>query len=127
MIVVDASALVARLLRTAGGDAVDLDDDLHAPELCDLEVVSSLRRGVRADAVGLRRAAEALSDYAALPLTLHGHRPLIPRCFALLENFTAYDASYVALAEGLAAPLLTLDGALARAVSEHTELELVAV
>jgi predicted nucleic acid-binding protein len=127
LIVVDASAVVARLLRTAGGDAIDLDEDLHAPELCDLEVVSSLRRGVQENRLRLERAAEALSDYMALPVTLHGHRHVLVRCFALMENFTPYDASYVALAERLGAPLLTLDGALARAVAEHTRVELVSV
>lgn len=124
---VDASALVARLLRTAGGDTIDVDGDLHAPELCDLEVVSSLRRGVQEGRLRLERAAEALSDYVALPVTLHSHRLLLVRCFALLENFSPYDASYVALAEELGAPFLTLDAALARAVAEHTRVELVAV
>jgi predicted nucleic acid-binding protein len=125
MMVVDASAVVARLLRTAGGDAIDLDADLHAPEVCDLEVVSSLRRGVREQRLRLERAAEALSDYVELPLTLHGHRPLLARCFALVDNFTPYDASYVALAERLGAPFLTFDRGLQRAVSEHTRVELV--
>jgi predicted nucleic acid-binding protein len=125
MIVVDASAVVARLLRTAGGDAIDLDQDLHAPEVCDLEIVSSLRRGLQERRLRLERAAEALSDYVGLPLTLHGHRPLVPRCFALLANFTPYDASYVALAERLGASFLTLDRGLARAVAEHTNVELV--
>lgn len=127
MIVVDASAVVARLLRTAGGDAIDLDEDLHAPELCDLEIVSTLRRGLQERELRLERAAEALSDYLAVPLTLHGHRPLLARCFALFENFTPYDASYVALAERLGAPFLTLDRGLARAVAEHTQVELLSV
>ena len=125
MIVVDASAIAARLLRTTGGDAIDLDEDLHAPELCDLEIVSTLRRGLQERALGLERAAEALSDYVGLPLTLHAHRPLLGRCFTLFENFTPYDASYVALAERLRAPFLTLDRGLARAVAEHTPVELV--
>jgi len=38
---------------------------------------------------------------------------------------TTYDAAYVALAEALDAPLLTLDGALARAVVRHTEVVVV--
>lgn len=126
MIVVDASAVVARLLRTAFVDAIDLEQDLHAPELCDLEIASALRHGARAGELSLERAAEALSDYVALPLTLHGHRPLLARCFALLDNFSPYDASYVALAEQLRAPLLTLDGRFARAVAHHTSVELVA-
>lgn len=39
---------------------------------------------------------------------------------ALSENFTAYDATYVALAEHLGADLLTTDAPLARAVRAHT-------
>src|SRR5918996_416209 len=50
--------VVARLLRTAGGDAVGLDEDLHAPELCDLEIASSLRRGVQERHLRIERAAE---------------------------------------------------------------------
>ena len=38
---------------------------------------------------------------------------------------TAYDAAYVALAEALEAPLLTLDGSLARATARHTGLVVV--
>jgi predicted nucleic acid-binding protein len=102
-----------------------LDADLHAPEVCGLEVVSSLRRGVREQRLRLERAAEALSDYVELPLTLHGHRPLLPRCFALVDHLTPYEASYVALAEHLGAPFLTFDHGLQRAVSEHTRVELV--
>jgi predicted nucleic acid-binding protein len=125
MIVVDASAIAARLLRTARGDAVDLEEDLHAPEVCDLEIASALRHGLQERELRPDRAAEALSDYLRLPLTLHSHRPLLLRCFALFDNFTPYDASYVALAEALHAPLLTLDGRLARAVAEFTSVELV--
>ena len=56
---------------------------------------------------------------------MHGHRSLLPRSFGLFENFTPYDASYVALAERLGSPLPTLDRRLARAVSEHTQVKLV--
>lgn len=124
IVVVDASALMARLLRTARGDAVDLDDDLHAPQLCDLEIASALRNGLQEGELRADRVAEALSDYLRLPLTLHGHRALLTRCIALFDNFTPYDASYIALAEALRAPLLTLDGRLARAVSAHTDVQL---
>jgi len=49
----------------------------------------------------------------------------VPRIWQLRENFSAYDASYVALAEGLAdepVPLLTADGRLARAVTDHVDV-----
>ena len=55
----------------------------------------------------------------------HGHESLLPRTIELAENFTAYDASYVALAERLGARLITSDKRLARAVTAHTELALV--
>ena len=44
------------------------------------------------------------------------------------ESFSAYDASYVALAEGVAdepVPLLTADARLARAVADHADLPVV--
>jgi predicted nucleic acid-binding protein len=44
---------------------------------------------------------------------------------ALGENFTAYDACYVALAETLGAELLTADGHLARAVRSHSRMRVL--
>jgi predicted nucleic acid-binding protein len=125
VIVVDASALVARLFDLRPADVLD-QEELHAPEICDLEVASFLTRELRGRRLSPTRVAEAASDYFALPLTLHGHRPLLRRCLGLSDNFTIYDASYVALAEQLGARFLTLDRALARAVTDHTEVELVA-
>jgi predicted nucleic acid-binding protein len=125
VIVVDASALVARLFGLEPADGFD-QEELHAPEICDLEVASVLTRELRGRRLSPKRVAEAASDYVALPLTLHGHRPLLRRCLSLSDNFTVYDASYVALAEQLGARFLTLDRGLARAVSEHTGIELVA-
>ncbi|MHB8642613.1 MAG: type II toxin-antitoxin system VapC family toxin [Gaiellaceae bacterium] len=126
MIVVDASAVTARLLRGAGSDAVDPEDSLHAPQLCSLEVVASLRNRVLRGELTRTRAALATLDYLELDLALHVHDDLAARCFELVDNFTPYDASYVALAELLDAPLLTFDRAFARAVEVHTNVELLA-
>ena len=41
--------------------------------------------------------------------------PLLPRMWELRTNLTAYDASYVALAEAMACPLVTLDEKIAGA------------
>jgi predicted nucleic acid-binding protein len=118
VIIVDSSALIDHLL--GAGRVVALEqDDLHAPQLCDLEVASTFGRLLRTGIIAERQAAELLTLYVALPLRLHGHRPLLARCIALRANFSAYDAAYVALAERLAAPLLTRDGRLARAVRRH--------
>jgi len=92
------------------------DVDLHVPALCDVEVVSGLRRATRRRLLSDRRAAEALDDYVDLPLSRHGHRSLLARVFELRANFSAYDATYVALAERIGAELLTADERLGRAV-----------
>lgn len=45
------------------------------------------------------------------------------RVWALRDNLTAYDAAFVALAEALAAPLVTCDRRLARASCHHARIE----
>lgn len=92
------------------------------PALCDVEIVAGLRRALLARLLTERRAREALADYQAMPLTRHGHEPLLPRVLALRQNFSAYDATYVALAEGLRAELVTADDALARAARGHARV-----
>src|SRR5947208_2952668 len=86
-------------------------EDLAAPEIIDLEVVSVWRRTLTDE----RRAALALSDLEDLPLARAPHLPLLPRCWALRHNLTPYDAAYVALAEALDSELVTADRRLARA------------
>jgi predicted nucleic acid-binding protein len=127
VIVVDTSVLAEVLSKSRYTDQLAAHGDLHAPQVCDLELASALGRLLRSRIVDERRLGEILADYVALPLTLHGHRPLLGRCVGLRANFSAYDAAYVALAERLGAAFLTLDGSLARAVERHVPtVELVA-
>jgi predicted nucleic acid-binding protein len=95
------------------------------PTLCDVEVVAGLRRAVLSRALSDRRAEEALVDYLDLPLTRHGHQGLLMRVLELRDNFSAYDATYVALAERLRGELLTSDGRLARGVQTFTQLSVL--
>ena len=53
-------------------------------------------------------------DFAELRIVRHAHVPLRRRIWELRDRFTAYDASYVSLAEILGATLVTADSALAR-------------
>ena len=133
MLVVDASAVTELLLGRAAGEPVaaalrEHDFDLHAPHLLDVEVLSALRRVVAAGAATPTRAAEAVADLLDLPLQRYAHENLVPRIWELRESFSAYDATYLALAEVIAqdgAPLLTADARLARAASEHTGVEVI--
>lgn len=95
------------------------------PDLCDVEVVAALRRLVLSGILDPDRAAEALDDYAALPLSRHGHVPLPRRILELRDNLSPYDAVYVVPAEVLGAGLLTADDRLGRAVKTHTDVRLL--
>jgi predicted nucleic acid-binding protein len=124
LVVADASAIAEYVLQTSRGMELrtlieSSDQDLHVPALCDVEVAAVLRGALLRHRMEERRVREALDDYAALPLTRHGHLALLPRALALRSNFSAYDAIYVALAERLGASLLTADRSLARAVTTH--------
>lgn len=74
----------------------------------------------------MARARDATSDLPSLPIIRHWHTDLLPRIWALRDNLTAYDAAYVALAELLGIPLLTLDRKWARVSELDCEVELLA-
>jgi predicted nucleic acid-binding protein len=121
VIVVDASVLTDFLLGRADAvAAIDRElagheqEPLHAPDLVDLETLNALRSLVRAKAVTDRRADEAVDDLGAIRLIRYPHDPLRERVWELRHNLTAYDASYLALAEALdGAVLMTGDRGLA--------------
>ena len=98
---------------------------LHAPHLLDLEVTQVLRRCVAAGQIDEERGRAALSDLSEFPLRRYPHVLLLPRVWELRNNFTAYDAVYVALAEVIDAPLLTRDQRLAAAARRHVKVEVV--
>jgi predicted nucleic acid-binding protein len=92
-----------------------------------VEVASSLRRLLLRGTLTEERAKEALMDYVDLPLTRHGHQSLLGRILRLRDNFSAYDATYIALAERLGAILVTGDESLARGTQRHLDVSLVLV
>ena len=119
MLVVDASVLAPALADDGpSGDKARArmsGQDLAAPDLVDLEVLSVLRRQLAAGTLDARRASFAVADLSDLPLERAPHWSLINRCWELRHNLTPYDAAYVALAELLDADLLTADTRLATA------------
>lgn len=130
MIVADASAITELLLQTELGTRVERriyrdDDDLHAPHLLDVEILSALRRLVRAGEVVRERAEEAIEDLALLRIIRHGHLDLATRAWELRQNFTAYDAMYLALAESLDATVVTCDGPFGAAPGHSARIEVI--
>lgn len=87
---------------------------LVAPSHLHVEVSSVLRRAVLSGRIGCDVGALAHQDLVqfAFPRSLsrHSHRG----CGELHPNVSAHDAAYVALAEELSVPLLTLDRRLSR-------------
>jgi predicted nucleic acid-binding protein len=130
VIVVDASALLETLLRTPAAEAVEkrlfgARETLHAPHLLDIEVTQVIRRYAAMGEVDEERGRTALVDLGDFPLRRYPHGLLLPRVWELRNNFTAYDAVYVALAEILDAPLVTRDRRLVAAGGHHARVELV--
>ena len=82
-------------------------DTLHSVHLLDVEFVQVLRRLVRQGTLAPKRAGEAIEDLGDLRIVRYAPVLLLQRIWQLRQNLTAYDASYVALAENLHAPLIT--------------------
>jgi predicted nucleic acid-binding protein len=119
-------ALVARdpvpgLIERLAGDG-----DLHGPHLIDTELLHALRWMSMNDQISNERAEDALGDFAELALVRYRHQPLNDRVWELRHNITAYDATFIALAETLSAPLITCDSRLASAPGHSGQIELFA-
>ena len=116
----DASVLVALLVDggPAGAWATSVltaATDLLAPHLALFEVASILRRHELAQIITPDQAVQAHADLLDLPIDLWPYEVLAPRTWALRQNLSAYDGSYVALAEMTSTTLATLDARIARA------------
>ena len=95
---------------------------LWVPHLIDAEVGQGMRREVAAGRLDEDRADAALLDLMRMPFRRISHVGLIHRAWQLRHNFSFYDGLYVALAEGMDVPLVTLDHRLARAVRAATKV-----
>ncbi|HZV52082.1 MAG TPA: type II toxin-antitoxin system VapC family toxin [Candidatus Dormibacteraeota bacterium] len=119
-LVIDASAVVALLADDGPAGrwvtASVAGADLAAPELMPYEAANILRRQELAGVLDPTAASLAHRDLTALPLQLCPYAPLAARAWELRRALTTYEASYVALAELLGAPLVTLDARLGRAL-----------
>ena len=125
MIVVDASAAVGALLHDGEARRYLSTERLAAPHLVDAEVLQTMRRLVARGAVDAQAADGAVRQWGQLGVRRVEVHWLTERVWALRHNLSAYDASFVALAEALDCPLLTADVRLAGAPGPSCPITLV--
>lgn len=117
--IVDASVVVALLADRGEAGAWAAESvagvQLAAPDLMPFEVANILRRQVLRGRLESGIASLIHADLVALPVDFCPYAILSERVWELRANLTAYDASYVALAELAEVPLVTLDARLSRA------------
>ena len=119
MIVLDASVVMELLINSSAAESIRRDlatrsDSFIAPHLLDVEVMSALRNLAARQRVDSHRSEQLLAGLDSLPVERYPHTPLLGRIWELRHNFTAYDATYIALAEATASVLYTCDEALRR-------------
>jgi predicted nucleic acid-binding protein len=125
VIVADASIIVEAL--GGRGEARDalLAGPVQVPHIVDAEVANALRGRVIRGAASPDDAAALLGAWIRFAARRHDARPLLPRVWALRHVLTAYDATYVALAESLGWPLVTADRRLAAAPGVACEVRVI--
>lgn len=126
-VVCDASALVAVLLDS-GPDGRWVTDALTgaalvAPSLLPYEVANVVRRQAERGETSTDQAAQAHADLLDLAIEYWPYETLAGRAWELRSALTTYDASYVALAEMIDAPLVTLDRRIAGAPGTRCRIE----
>ena len=118
-LVVDASVVVAALVDDGEvghwAGAALREPGLAAPHLMLFEAANVLRRAALRGDISDDVARLAHGDLLDLSVELADYESLAPRAWALRDSVTVYDAGYVALAEALEAPMMTLDLRLAQA------------
>jgi predicted nucleic acid-binding protein len=120
VIVVDASVL-ANAFGDDGDDGRNARNEIRAaeeftaPDLIDVETVAVLRKRWLAHTIDDERFAAAVGDLERMEFERVPTLRLTHRAYELRFNVTAYDATYVALAEALGCELITGDRRLAAA------------
>lgn len=129
MLVVDASVLAPAIVDAGtGGVAIRArlrGETIAGPDLLRIEVLAVIRKRRIDGSLTVDQADGAVNDLLDLPMAVFPAAPLLRRAWELRDNLTAYDASYIALAEALDCPLLTADARLANAPGNNCTVELI--
>ena len=133
MICVDANVVIRLIVGGEHSEAIAArwsslraeGRTVAAPSLMHYEVCNALRRYAAADVLTDAEAAAALDTVLDLRIALNSDPSVHRRALSIATEFgmkAAYDAHYLALADMLNAPLLTVDRRLAQQV-EGTEFD----
>lgn len=125
MVIVDASLVSALALKDSRASAVIVQfrlwarnsEQMHAPALLPYEVASALTRATAMGAFPRQMVSAAWQSLLALPITYHDLSEGGDAVLAIatrLRRHSAYDASYLALAQELSCDFWTFDASLAR-------------
>jgi predicted nucleic acid-binding protein len=127
VIVLDNSALTAVLVKAMPSPRlvarIAVEDSIHATDLLDVEFLSGLRGLLRGATISEDRARQARFLFAEMPVVRYPISVITDRVWALRHNVSAYDASYLALAEALDCPLITTDARMAKASGHLAQVE----
>lgn len=125
MRVVDAGVIVELVVNDLDPARLG-DEEIAAPHLIDSEVTNVLRRLARRGSLTDQQATLALEGFTRLALVRFPADWLRVRIWALRHNLSAYDATYVALAEMIGATaLITADARLASAPGIQCPVDLL--
>ena len=125
MIVVDASAAIQALVADGEARRILGAEQLVAPHLIDAELLGAMRRMEARRVVSSEAAGRAIERWRRLGVRRRAAHGLTERIWALRHNVTAYDATYVALAEALGCALVTADARLAAAPGPRCPITVV--
>ena len=92
-----------------------------------IEVLSVVRGWSASGQLPAARAGAAVDRLRALPITYVDLPPLASAVWQVRHDVTPYDAAFVVVAAGAAAPLVTVDRRLARAVGSEPTPEFAAM
>lgn len=129
MLIVDASCLFEVVAATPKGPTIaariEEATSLGAPHAIDVEVISTIRSRHLAGDLDATLASLAVARLRDWNGERFPHQPLLERAWELRANVRGWDAMYVALAESLAAPLLTTDARLASTTGPRCAIEVL--
>lgn len=105
--------------------AVSRAEGVSIPDVADVETAAVLRKRWIAKELTDERFARALAILPDLPFQRYPALTMLQRTYELRATVTVYDAVYVALAESLDCPLVTVDARLARAPGPRCEIQVL--